>query len=167
MCHGCQEINSFEGSPTSFTRGPWMMLKTQSIRRIGPWSCEMLRYNCDNETKWPKIKNVRKRKTSDKIEKVLLRKDFRRLLRLFLQLGLVVQVIMDFFEAFPRLQGQPRLVDLRRFCEEDTKKQGFILKRLIGFTSLEVRNWELQRRSCDPVHQTWKNLEVPINYFWL
>ena len=51
MCHGCQEINSFEGSPTSFTRGPWMMLKTQSIRRIGPWSCEMLRYNCDNETK--------------------------------------------------------------------------------------------------------------------
>ena len=91
MCHGCQEINSFEGSPTSFTRGPWMMLKTQSIRRIGPWSCEMLRYNCDNETKWPKIKNVRKRKTSDKIEKVLLRKDFRRLLRLFLQLGLVVQ----------------------------------------------------------------------------
>jgi len=28
------------------------------------------------------------------------------------------EVIMDFFEAFPRLQGQPRLVDLRRFCEE-------------------------------------------------
>lgn len=28
------------------------------------------------------------------------------------------EVLMDFFEAFPRLSGQPRLVDLRRFCEE-------------------------------------------------
>lgn len=103
--------------------------------------------------KWPNIKNVRKRQ---KNQKSSIEKDLRRLLRLFLQLRLVVQVIMDFFEAFPRLQGQPRLVDLRRFCEEDTKNRDVFLKRppryahLIGFRSLEVRNWELQRRSCAP-----------------
>ena len=33
------------------------------------------------------------------------------------------QVIMDFFEASSRLQGQPRLVDVRRFCEEVSWRQ--------------------------------------------
>ena len=63
-------------------------------------------------------------------------------------MGLVVQVIMDFFEAFPRLQGQPRLVDLRRFCEEVTKNRDLFWN---VWLDLEALKSEIGSLKEDPV----------------
>lgn len=57
------------------------------------------------------------------------------------------EVIMDFFEASSRLQGQPRLVDVRRFCEE--------VETVFGLHNLEKVP---QQSVPEPGHSvcTWK-----------
>eukprot|EP00435_Cladocopium_sp_Y103_P029060 s826_g7.t1 len=70
------------------------------------------------------------------------------------------EVIMDFFEASSRLQGQPRLVDVRRFCEE--------VETVFGLHSLE----KVPLQSVpEPGHSvfTWKGWQPkppsdPVSY---
>lgn len=159
MFHGCQAINSFEGSPTSFTRGPWMMPKTQSIRRIGPWSCEMLRYNCDNETyetNWPK--NVRKHK---KTSKKFYWERLRKAIKTVPSIGPRCAGHHGLLWSLSSLAGPTTPGGLETILWRGHKTATFLKRptryaHLIGIRSLEVRNWELKRISCAPNLKTWK-----------
>ena len=82
-------------------------------------------------------------------------------------MGLVVQVIMDFFEAFPRLQGQPRLVDLRRFCEEVTKNRDLFWNVWLDLEALKSEIGSLKEDPVTLCTKLEKTLEVPIKLWWL